>query len=62
MTAAIFEALAAERGIVCGWEVGPIPKLDGHTCRCNKVAPHRLPHECDCGSWFEGCGRPGGAE
>jgi hypothetical protein len=41
----------------CGWQVGPIAKLDGETCVCNRDAGHRMPHECNCGSWFEGCGR-----
>jgi hypothetical protein len=39
--------------INCKASVGPIPKLGGHTCHCNRARPHALPHTCDCGSWFE---------
>lgn len=49
----IYDALRLERGIDCRAQVGPIPKLAGHTCRCNKLTLHQLPHTCDCGSWFE---------
>ena len=53
-----FATLAIERDLDCRWVVGPIPKLDGHTCRCDRLRNHRMPHECgDCGAWFEGCGR-----
>lgn len=40
----------------CDESVGPIPKLAGHTCRCNLERTHRLPHTCNCGSWFEPAG------
>lgn len=53
LAAPLFARLAARFGIACAEEVGPIPKLGGHTCRCNRLTPHRLPHACDCGSWFE---------
>jgi hypothetical protein len=45
-------------GKVCGWWVGPIWKLDGETCVCSEPEGHEMPHRCNCGSWFEGCGRP----
>lgn len=41
----------------CGWWVGPVWKLDGETCVCKLSAGHPMPHECTCGSWFEGCGQ-----
>jgi hypothetical protein len=43
---------------VCGWWVGPVWKLDGETCVCTLRASHPMPHECPCGSLFEGCGHP----
>ena len=54
------EAQRRELGVyddVCGWEVGPVWKAGGEVCRCAKQSGHDMPHECDCGSWFEGCGR-----
>ena len=42
----------------CRWTVGPIWKLGGETCVCQLPTGHDGPHECSCGSWFEGCGRP----
>jgi hypothetical protein len=44
----------------CGWLVGPVWKLGGETCVCMKPTAHDGPHECDCGAWFEGCGRAAG--
>jgi hypothetical protein len=41
----------------CGWEVGPVWKDGGEVCLCIEPAGHAMPHRCDCGSWFEGCGR-----
>jgi hypothetical protein len=43
----------------CLEAVGPIPKLAGHTCRCNQSQWHPLPHHCDCGSSFEPLVREG---
>lgn len=41
----------------CGWVVGPVWKLGGETCVCKLNRDHPMPHECTCGSWFEGCGK-----
>jgi hypothetical protein len=40
----------------CGWWVGPVWLLDGETCVCVEPPGHDMPHRCDCGAWFEGCG------
>jgi hypothetical protein len=44
---------------ICGWWVGPIPKLDDEVCVCIEGDGHAMPHRCVCGSWFEGCGKLG---
>lgn len=38
----------------CEALIGPIWKLDGETCGCNKPADHDLRegHYCPCGSWW----------
>jgi len=40
----------------CSAQVGPVWKLDGEVCVCTLSTNHAMPHECSCGSWFEGCG------
>jgi hypothetical protein len=40
----------------CGSRVGPVWKLGGEVCVCIRSTGHPMPHECNCGSWFEGCG------
>ena len=58
LRAEVLSGVRATEPRTCRWTVGPIWKLGGETCVCQLPTGHDGPHECSCGSWFEGCGRP----